>query len=141
MNVSPKRTRSWHILFVSCVDSSIDLKERVTASGMKFDVVHTQSEFSQKLLKQQFDCVIVLIDPSAEMSIDRLNFIRHAAVLRGVPLASMSTFNPQWIENLMRQLGIERHFREFPRQSEIVGFLLEHSSYSQSKGNENDNYF
>jgi hypothetical protein len=48
-----------------------------------------------------------------------LEAVLAAATRSGLPVVSMSTHDATWIENLMAQLGVEIHFRRFPKYDDI----------------------
>lgn len=78
-----------------------------------------------QLLENQFDCVIVLADPSHKDSIKELEEVSVLAREQGTPLFSVAVFNPKWIYNLMEQLGVVAHFTTFPNHGQIAEMLAE----------------
>lgn len=66
-----------------------------------------------------YACVLALFDPTSHASVKQLEEICKVARHAGVPVATIATFNPSWIDNLMHHFDVAQHFREFPSEDSL----------------------
>ena len=125
MRTGKEEPQNLRLLFVNCIEGDVDWNEGIDLSGISLEVANSTKEFAAKLLAKEIDCAIALIDPGDSDCLKMLDYVMVVANEQKVPLAGMSRFNPLWIENLMTQLGFEKHFRKFPERADIANFISE----------------
>ncbi len=122
-----------HVLIVDCAQS--DQHEDVPAAtqNLEFYLAPTSSDVQEMMLFRAFDCVLVRINPGCRENLEQMATVRDLVVGHGVPLVSMSTFNASWIENLMAQLRVQKHFRQFPTHDELSNVLTKFADFTNGQ--------
>ncbi len=124
MNDQSAQPRDLHILFVDCAQHNTCSDVLTGISYMEFAVAATPSIAQEMMKLRKFDCVLIRVDPGSRESLAQLDAVRPMAIDEAIPLNSMSTFNASWIENLMAQQGVKKHFRRFPNHGEILNTMI-----------------
>ncbi len=116
-----------HILFVDCTQNGQYEDAPIGISDIDF-LLTSQPFNAQEMMEfKECDCVLIRVDPGSRGNLEQLAAVLCSAVAEGVPLVSMSTFDASWIENLMAQLGVEKHFRQFPNYNEISNVIFQYT--------------
>ena len=117
-----------HILFVDCApDSQFEAPPNST-KGLKLFKVPMSSDIQEMMMADSFDCVMIRVNPGCRENLSQMKAVRNSALEHKIPLVSLSTFNAIWIENLMGQLGVQKHFRQIPTHEELSNVLIKFAS-------------
>lgn len=113
-------------LFVECAQSDKYSSAPTRTQNLVFTLAPTPSDVEEMMAFRRFDCVLVRINPSCRENLEQMDAVRDLVLKHAVPLVSMSTFNVNWIENLMTHLGVYKHFRQFPTHDELSKVVIEY---------------
>jgi len=117
MTCQERVIHSHQVLVVSC---SCGLSEEENRAAQDHAFSPNIEDASKKMANTRYGCMIAYVDPSKKESIDQLQKLRDLAEKTGIPLATISQFNPVWMGNLMAQLGVTEHFKSFPDESQLL---------------------
>lgn len=120
MNMTADYCPSLTILFAKCASGNVLFDIATLSPRNENFVANSPHDAKDMMEKTRFDYAVAFVDPATKASIHQPEGLQRMASTFDVPLASMSLFNPIWIENLMARLGIARHFRAFPDQNELT---------------------
>ena len=115
-----------NILFVDCAPSGDYEYAPTGTSKMEFHLRSTPISAQGMMEFKDFDCLLIRVDPGSQQHLEQMDVILHSAKTQGIPLISIATFGANWIENLMAQLGIEKHFSQFPSYEDVSLVLFQY---------------
>lgn len=115
-----------NILFVDCAPSGDYEYPPAGTSKIEFHVRPTPISVQGMMEFKDFHCLLIRVDPGSQQHLEQMDVILNSANTQGIPLTSIATFDANWIENLMAQLGIEKHFRQFPSYEDALLVLFQY---------------
>ncbi|MEM7470258.1 MAG: hypothetical protein AAF340_02830 [Pseudomonadota bacterium] len=115
-----KRNFEGSILFVDFATEKNDFLPTLEDIGRATLFARNLDEANVILSLGVVGAVVTVIDPLEPDNIEKTNALVTRTEELGLPIASMSLFNPDWIENLASQLGFETHFRGIPDAKQIA---------------------
>lgn len=113
------------VLFVDCAQDDHCKDSLTDTANLAFFCAPSPSDLKEMMEFKMFDCVMIRVDPGSRESLGQLDVVRNLTIKKGTPMVSLSTLNASWIENLMAQQGVHKHFREFPTHDELSSVLNE----------------
>jgi len=119
MNISSNNTSTLCIVFINCTSDEPPKVDPATTDWQAYHVSHSAEDLCQQMATGLYDCVVALFDPASQQSAEQLETVCGCARKYSVPLASLTTFNPPWINHLMRHFDVTRHFNDVPTETQL----------------------
>jgi hypothetical protein len=119
MNENAMMHAKLNILFVDCTQAEKSSDAPLSTADMEFHFRASPINVQAIMEFTGYDCVLMCVDPCSGENLEELDTVLFSCNEQGVPLFSLSSFDASWIENLMAQLGVEKHFRRVPSHEEM----------------------